>query len=119
MNVHNRNGFSLVETIVASLILSIGVVGFFSIMSSQKAPTAEADKRVVAALIAKQFLEDLRSKVNAADYINHTGDLSDDPLQNPHVSVLPVNGVKYIITYNVSRDRAADGAQKVDLNITW
>ena len=111
MNIRNQQAFSIVEALVASLILTISVVGVFATMSAQKAPTASADKRVQAALAGKQFLEDLRSKVDATTYNQSGGPF--DPATNPHGPFV-VNG--YTINYNVT---AVGNARKVDLSVTW
>ena len=99
----------MVEAIVAALILSVSVVGVFAAMSSQKAPTAQADRRVLAAQAAKQFLEDLRSKVNAVDYQADTGLLSIG-VHGPTVVGI------YTFNYTVT---AAGNARKVDLTVTF
>ena len=117
MNIRkNQYGFSIVEAMVAALILSISVVGVFATLSSQKAPAAAADKRVLAALAAKQFLEDLRSKVNAVDYNNNTGPLALGPGGIPQAYGPITWGGLYTINYTVS---AAGNARKVDLSISW
>ena len=97
----------MVEALIAAVILSISVVGVLATMSSQKAPTADSDKKVQAAMAAKQFLEGLRSKVDATTY--STGNLS----LGLHSGVgLGTYTVDYLVT-------AAGNARKVELNITW
>ena len=97
----------MVEALIAAVILSISVVGVLATLSSQKAPTVESDKKVQAAMAAKQFLEGLRSKVDATTY--STGDLSLGLHSGVTVGA-------YTVAYNVT---AAGNARKVDLNITW
>jgi Tfp pilus assembly protein PilV len=109
MNFKKHNGFSMVEAMVAALVLSISVLGAFATISSQKAPAAQSDQRVLAALAAKKFLEDLRGKVNATDYQNNTGELST----NVHP---PVVVGAYTFTYTVT---AVGNARKVDLTVSW
>ena len=109
----NREGFSIVEAMVAAVILSVSVVGVFATLSSQKAPAAQADQRVLAAQAAKQFLEELRSKVNASDYINDTGLLATGG--HDMYAICP-GATCYDIHYTVTLD---GNARKVDLNITW
>lgn len=107
MILKNHNAFSMVEALIAAVILSISVVGVMATMSAQKTPTADSDRKVQAALAAKQFLESLRGKVDASTY--ETGDLS----LGLH------NGVS-IGSYTVDYYVSADGnARKVDLNIVW
>lgn len=106
----------MVEAMVSALILSIAVVGAFATMASQKAPAVESNQRVEAALVAKQFLEDLRSKVDATTYDAPGGPF--DPNANPHDggTVVGASGITYTLTYTVT---AAGSARKVDLNIDW
>jgi prepilin-type N-terminal cleavage/methylation domain-containing protein len=105
----NKKGFSIMESLVAAMIFSIGVVGVFAAMSSQKAPSEESDDRIKAALAGKQLLESLRSKVNAADYAANTGELS---LGAHNVSL-----GTWTATYTVTN--AGNNVRKVDLTITW
>jgi Tfp pilus assembly protein PilV len=103
----DQKAFSMVEALVAAVILSISVVGVLSTMSSQKAPSQESDQKVLAAMAAKQFLEGLRSKVDATTFA--TGELS----LGLHSGVsLGTYTVDYLVT-------AAGNARKVELNITW
>lgn len=97
----------MVEALIAAVILSISVVGVLATMSSQKAPTIESDRKVQAAMAAKQFMESLRSKVDATTY--ETGDLS----LGLHANVVfDIYTVDYLVT-------SSGSARKVDLNITW
>jgi len=107
MKLKKHNAFSMVEALIAAVILSISVVGVMATMNAQKAPAVESDERVLAALAAKQFLEGLRGKVDASTYA--TGDLA----LGLHEDVVVGS---YLVDYYVS---AAGNARKVDLNITW
>jgi Tfp pilus assembly protein PilV len=102
----NSSGFSMMEALVASMVFAIGVVGVFTTMSAQKVPSAQADKRVMAAQAAKRFLEGLRGRVDAATY--DSGALA--------VGNYTVSLGTYTVNYTVT---PAGTARKVDLNITW
>lgn len=107
MKIQNHTAFSMVEALVAAVILSISVVGVLSTMSAQKAPSQESDEKVLAAMAAKQYLESLRGRVDATTY--STGDLS----LGMHTGVsLGTYTVNYLVT-------ASGSARKVDLNIAW
>ena len=97
----------MVEALIAAVILSISVIGVLATMSSQKTPTVESDKKVQAAMAAKQFMESLRSKVDATTY--ETGDLA----LGVHANV--VYGA-YTMDYLVA---SSGSARKVDLNVSW
>ena len=98
----------MVEALIAAVILSISVIGVLATMSSQKTPTVESDKKVQAAMAAKQFMESLRSKVDATTTYD-TGDLS----LGMHANV--VYGA-YTMDYLVT---SSGSARKVDLNVSW
>lgn len=102
-----NQAFSMVEVLIVAVILSISVIGVMATMSAQKGPAVESDEKVQAALAAKQFLEELRSKVDASTY--NTGDLSLGAHNN-------ISYGGYTINYLVSAD---GNARKVDLNIAW
>jgi Tfp pilus assembly protein PilV len=106
----NKKGFSMMEALVAAMVFSIGVVGVFAAMSSQKAPAVESDARVKAAFAAKQFLEGLRSQVDAADYAANTGNLTLGVHSGVSLGT-------YTVDYTVSD--AGNNARRVDLTITW
>lgn len=102
----NHDAFSMVEALIAAVILTVSVIGVLSTMSAQQVPTQESDEKVQAAMAAKQFLETLRSKVDATTY--STGELAP----GAHT----VTQGNYTIDYYVTVD---GNARKVDLNITW
>lgn len=107
VRLSGEQGFSMVEVLIAAVILSISVVGVMATMSAQKGPAVESDEKVLAALAAKQFLEELRSKVDAETY--DTGNLALGLHSNVSVGA-------YTVNYFVSAD---GNARKVDLNISW
>jgi len=54
---HNVYGFTLIEVIVATLILSIGITGIIGIFNTSIRATARGDRIGVATSIARQTLE--------------------------------------------------------------
>lgn len=109
-----RDGFTIVEVVVAALIFAITVAGAMGAVSSLRAPAAASKEDITAAFIGKQVLEDLRSAVDAETWAS--GDLSNGvhTLAN-----MTVGGVTYTPTYTVSDDPSGTQAKKVDLTVTW
>ena len=120
----DKNGFSLVEAVVASLIFATAVVGVFATMSSFKKPSIDSDKKLMAAFIGKQVLEDLRVHVDQRDWDTGASPLS--PLGGGrHPSQLgqffnafnPTYSVNYQYFYTVTQD--VSGSRQVNLTLSW
>ena len=60
-----KRGFTLVEVIVASLILVFTVAGVLFVFSSEKAALERAGRRIQAMDFARQTLEQLKNEVRA------------------------------------------------------
>jgi hypothetical protein len=57
--MHARNGFSLVEVLVASLLIMLGVTGYVTLQSEYVIASANINLRIVALYLAQQKLIDL------------------------------------------------------------
>ena len=62
--IKNKNAFSLVEIVVASVIFTIAAVGLFSVFSMTRGSSDKAERRLQAAYAGKQLLEELYAKVD-------------------------------------------------------
>ena len=60
-----KRGFTLIEVIVASLILVFTVAGLLFVFSSEKAALERAGRRIQAMDFARQTLEQLKNEVRA------------------------------------------------------
>lgn len=54
----------MVEVIIASLIFSITIAGVFSVFTAQRNAAKTAQRKLQAAYLIRQILEDLRAKVD-------------------------------------------------------
>ena len=113
---NSQKGFTMVEAVVAALIFAAVVVGIFSTTAALKKPAVNSDKKLTAAYLGKQVLEDLRSKVDQRDW--DTGALKvGGPYTLPPI-VNPTYGVTYTVTYTVSAVPGSS-ARQVDLKVQW
>lgn len=114
---HKHSGFTLVEVIVAAMIFSILAAGLYASMSSLRQPAAVTTKKITAALIGQQILEDLRSKVDASNW--NSGELSLSPPPHAMTPVVGPDGITYTPVYTVEDDPNGSGARKVTITVTW
>lgn len=61
MNIRKNNGFSLIEVMVALVILAIGILGISSLQGTLIQNSSNANQRSVAVSIAQKKIDDLKS----------------------------------------------------------
>lgn len=88
----NSRGFSLIEVMVALLVLALGILGISKLQSTLIRTSSDANQRAVAVSIAQEKIDDLKSFANvnsgdnwniAAD--NQSSDLSVNELAFVHI----------------------------------
>ena len=138
----NNTAFSLMEILLSSIIFVISIAGVFATLNAVRAPVANKESALTAAVFSKQVLEALRSSVNeqsSANFYVNCGSTCTDfslALGTHNVSQATLSGVGLswptsalsaangnVLTYTVS---CADGtcatpevAHKVVLNIHY
>jgi len=77
--IHKQTGFSLIEALVAFLILSVGMLGIASLQTMSLKSGHTAALRTVAVVKVDEILESMRSNPTAvASYAAGTGDMGID-----------------------------------------
>lgn len=108
-SVKNESGFTLVEIIVAMVILFLIVTACFPLFTLATKTTHENKARIIAGELAKQEIEKTLSLVTPANYYSNSG-----PLKTAVITTENENG--YIITRNVEWiDDPEDGVYPGDL----
>ncbi len=124
MAIRNNNGFSLIEAIIATTVLSVGLIGLFG--AGYQALDG-GDKRSIAAKLARDQMEILRSRLMSQ--INPPmEDLPNSPPSNTHPegqtlgmrrqwSILPSpdDAMMWVITVEVSWDGLRGQNKKITL----
>ena len=79
INRHRQKGFSLIEALVAFLILSVGMLGIASLQTLSLKSGHTAALRTVAVMKADEILESIRSNPTAlGSYAAGTGDMGNN-----------------------------------------
>ncbi len=61
MGIKSQRGFSMIETVVASAVLSVGLLGFIGMFGAGYKALDAGDQRTVAAKLARDQMERLRA----------------------------------------------------------
>lgn len=88
----NSRGFSLIEVMVALLVLALGILGISKLQSTLIRTSSDANQRAIAVSIAQEKIDDLKSFANvdsADNWViaanNQSSDLSDNELAFVHI----------------------------------
>ena len=80
-NKRNRKGFSLIETLIATLLISVVVTSVFSVALTSKVSAKKTDRRAAALIYSKKAIEKVKAYI--------TGDTSVQTI--PGVVEYPAN----------------------------
>jgi hypothetical protein len=118
----DRIGLSLLEIIIALLILSLVMYGLTSLFIASKRFMYHSSSSVLSMEVGKYFFEDQGLVVTADNYTSGRNCLYDDAACAGNDNVT-YNGIRYNITYhteNVTNSTNADTTlRKVIINVTW
>ncbi len=118
---NNKNAFSLVEVIVATVIFLTASIGIFSVFSMAQKSSVVTEKDIVAANFGRQILEDLRAQVDSRTW--DTAWPADDPLTcevTPPWRVWPGGPpVGFSGTVKYKCFTQASAARKVTIQLIW
>jgi type IV pilus modification protein PilV len=91
------HGFSLIEILIAVVVLSFGLLALASLQTSLMRSSAETKSQTVALSLAKDRVEQLRSFANMAGYRS----LTDVPVAS--AATISMGGVDYTLWQDVTR----------------
>ncbi|MFQ3549884.1 MAG: type II secretion system protein [Armatimonadota bacterium] len=109
MLLNRKSGFTLVEILVSSVILSIGLVAILTGMSLSRESRLKAEQLNIANAIAQSYIEEYRAKEKT--------DLSNETI-NTTSSLLP-RGNNITITVSQSENFSASSLSWVRVKITY
>ncbi|HNQ50633.1 MAG: type II secretion system protein [Candidatus Omnitrophica bacterium] len=116
----DRIGLTLLEIIVAMLILSLVMYGFVSIFTVSKRFVYHSSSRVVSMEVAKFFFEDANLSVSADVYPDKNCLYNETMCQDANYTV---NNILYNVSYVTGAVKNASDEnttlRKVVINVTW
>ncbi|MDD4941633.1 MAG: type II secretion system protein [Candidatus Omnitrophica bacterium] len=116
----DRIGLTLLEIIVAMLILSLVMYGFVSIFTVSKRFVYHSSSRVVSMEVAKFFFEDANLSVSADVYPDKNCLYNETMCQDANYTL---NNILYNVSYVTGTVKNASDEdttlRKVVINVTW
>jgi hypothetical protein len=115
-NMHKKNGLSLVEIMVASVIFSLVIVGLVSVFTSGNKHVVHIRERMASAQLGKLFIDPLQAYVRQDTWVLGN-ELSVDGVGKPGGSQV-INNRTFTETHDVS-PVAGTNLRRVISTITW
>ena len=104
-------GFTLLEVMIALVILSVGLLGLAALQLVAVKSNSFSSEMTYATMLAQQHAEILKS----LDY----DDANLDSSNNPFTAAGSSKGVLYTVTWNVTDDAPDTNMKMVDLTVVW
>jgi type IV pilus assembly protein PilV len=102
-------GFTLLEVMIALVILSVGLLGLAALQIVAVKGNAFSSEMTSATMIAQQHAEILKSRAYT----------DTDLTAGTHAAVGNSKGVQYTVTWNVTDDAPDTDMKTVNLTVTW
>lgn len=109
----NKRGFTLLEIIIATMLLALVMSGLMGIFIAGKRHVIHSRERMTGSELEKLFLDPLQMAVR-----QDTWDQAGNELKTPTVTVQKVNNINYTPQYTVT-DVAGTDLRKVKVQVNW
>ena len=119
MNRFSRKGFTLIEIIIAMLLLAFAATGIFAGFVSSKRYTKLAYHRLQALNLARQTLESLRMEVDARTWDTSANNLSEGVYFPGNFT--GSDNTEFNVSYNATNltGFGGDGPRQVTITVAW
>ncbi|KXO13533.1 hypothetical protein AKG98_2928 [Moritella sp. JT01] len=114
MRSRKESGFSLIEVMITSFILAVGLLGIVALQGIAKKSLANTDKQIEASYLARTALQELRA--NTA-WLNATSNSS--PTQDFIITGILANAVSSASNSNISLCRNVTDTYTVSVAASW
>lgn len=117
----NREGFTLVEVLVALLILAIAFLGVGPLVIMTVKGNQIVREHINARLLAERMTEYLRSTDYEDPLLSNDGDNGDlsDTITADHSVVDTIDNVVYKVLWNIAEDQPQADLKTIQIIIKW
>ena len=123
--MHNRKGFTLLEIIVATLILALVMTGLVNVFLAAKRHLTHTRSKIQATELGRLFLAPLQMQVKQSDWNSSSNDYNSPNLLQKGTrtgSLERLDGIDYTPTYEISVPPGFSPdspMRKAKVTITW
>ncbi|MDD4907755.1 MAG: type II secretion system protein [Candidatus Omnitrophica bacterium] len=114
-----KKGFTLLEIMVATIILSLIMAGLASLFYGAKRWVLHARMRMQATQVSKSYLDPLQRNVRQDQWNPASNCLSTDGAAGCDAAVETIEGIQYTPAYVVGAPPFGGNNKKVRFTITW
>ncbi|MDD5078941.1 MAG: prepilin-type N-terminal cleavage/methylation domain-containing protein [Candidatus Omnitrophica bacterium] len=113
-----NNGISLVEILVAMLLLSLVMIGLVNVFITSKRLLMRGQSKITALEFARSFIEPLNNAIRQDTWNHANNDLRLGTRTGPYQVI---NGINYTSVYNVTDVPAPSAAnlRRVKVDMRW
>lgn len=120
--MRKKNGFSLVEVIVAAVIFALVIVGLMGVFMAASKHLTHARERMSSAQLGKFFLDPLQADVRQDTWDQIGNELKLTPIGTPRAAVFSpqtINKNTFSGVHDVSAIPGMENLRRVITTITW
>ena len=114
-------GFTLIETILTTLLLGIGLMGSLNLLQSSANASLENDARVTASHLADEKIETIigDKTFQGYDFITAANYPDESPLDDPYDSYTRSVTITEVDGSDLTTASAGSGIKKADVTVSW
>jgi type IV pilus assembly protein PilV len=109
--VKRSDGFTLLEVMIALVILAVGLLGLAALQLTAVKSNAFSGEMTYATMKAQQYAEVFKSLPFTDTDLDSTG--------NPHTAIESSKGVQYTVTWNVTDNVPATDMKSINITVEW
>lgn len=115
--ISNQRGFTLLELLIALVILAIGLLGLAGLHVSAMHGNVSGFKISTASAVAQQRIEELKALDPASPAL--TAGVHPDNCPGPPPNDCTVQGITYDREYTIQDNTPINGTSTIILTVTW
>lgn len=117
--IKNQKGFSLVEAVLSSVVLGVGLLAGLLVFETAAANTLYSDFTTIATQTANQKLEEIMADKESAGYDAITeGNYADEDLTTPYVLQRDIT-IYEVSSADLNTAEPGSGLKKVEVFVCW
>ena len=118
--LHNQKGFSFIEAILTTALMSWALWGILTVFYSASNSSLEGDYRVVASQLASEKMEEVIADKSFQGYSPITeANYPDETLADPYNGFARETDVTEVDPSDLSTPQVGSGYKRVDVRVTW